>query len=767
LFGSLSCAEREVANVRFRADASSSIHAVVVYSLVCAVSFLLPQHRTAFARAALLGAGLIALTVAGVRLTDRADARRAVRAALVDGELLDDSLNTAVRRAPAARVSFPSAIALGYLARVETGLGSPFRLVDLARTDPRLPIAWRSRIANAMLARLVRDRAAMRAQPAAFDVALVADSGAGRALVRMVDSVMALEGDSPLALEAIRIAAAQASARGVLRPGGVPLLDAAALLAFDRVRARRDVERAITSASRGDGDLLQLVATWRAERRFTVERPLLADAAPSSRRIAARVPPILAAIERAARTRDSAFVRPSFRSPLPASAARSMSLLISIRTRPAQPQVRLSVLDAVVVAADRKAAAAQRVNQLLLSASNEETLVMALAHASADSTLVPIVAAATLLASQGMRTLSQEAPFHPGTLSLKPEQVAERLGLASLTFGRDVPASWQPYYAREFASAVDALRTVFPRASFVGLNVRIGDRVLSGALAVHDPRSRTLTLPLATGFGAVGHELMHDLDWQSARDYAGREGTYATDNAWRGARTQPIAAPLARLAEFVPVGVTTAAYAVEARRPAELLARGADWFLAAALARHGRINGVLSAVQDGWVRGYASASGPDAFGDHSAALAALFDVMPTLAVRAAVAPRNDAEREPDLGTIARAAWFTAMPGGGARNLDATPTFIPTGSGASCSPIAQLRLAPIRSTAREIAAGFVEPRITRAMRRWARQADTATLTGDEATLRLALLGAPVRSAVVDSARRVWAAVAWRALPCLAT
>lgn len=725
-----------------------------------------PSFRQRTLRALCISAGLIALTIAGVRLTDRADARRAVRAALADGARLDDSLTTELRRAPSARIPFPYAVALGYLARLDMGLGSPFRLVDLARTDPRLPINLRSRVAHALLARLSADRRAMRAMPEAFGVALSADSGTGRALLQVVDSVMALEGDSPLALDAIRIAAAQASARGSLRSGAVPLIDAAALLTFDRVRARRDVERAITAASRGDGDVLQVIALWRAERRFAVERPLLADVAPSPRRIAARVPSMVAAIERAARFRDSTAPRP-FVSPLPANAATALSMLISVRTRPTQPQVRLSVLDAVVVAADRRAASMPRVNQLLLSATNEETLPMAVATAAPDSSLSPIIAAAALLASQGMRTLGQEAPFHPGSLSLRPEQVAERLSLESLTFGKDVPVSWQPYYAREFAAAVDALRDVFPRASFVGLNVRIGDRVLSGALAVHDPRSRTLTLPLASGFGAVGHELMHDLDWQSARDYANREGTYATDNAWRGSRTQPIAAPLARLAEFIPVGLTSAAYATEARRPAELLARGADWFLAAALARQGRMNGVLSAVQDGWVRGYASAAGPDAFGDHNAALAALFDAMPMLAVRATIAPRNDAEREPDLGTIARAAWFTPVPWAERVSEDAGLTMIPESHGGTCSPIALLRLAPMKSTAREIATGFIEPRIARAMRRWARQADPSTLTGNQAHLRLALLGAPFDPAMIVAARATWAASAWSVLPCLAT
>jgi hypothetical protein len=727
-------------------------------------SFPSPVRRP-IVRALFIGAGLVVLTIAGIGLTDRADARRAVRVALTDGARFDDSLSTAVRATPSARVPFPSAIALEYFARLELGLGSPFRLVDLARTDPRLPIAMRSRVAHALLARLVSDRGAMRALPHALDAALVTDSGAGRALLRVVDSVMARDGDSPLALDAMRIAAAQASARGALRPGAVPLLDAAALLAFDRVRARRDVERAVTAASRGDGDLLQVIAAWRAERRFAVERPLLAEVASQPRRIAARVPAMLAALEAAAHVRDSLAPQP-FLVPLPMNASAAVSMLISVKTRPPQPQVRLGVLDVGMVAADRRAASAPRIVHMLSSATNEETLVLTLANTAGDSTLAPMAAAATLLATQGMRTLAQEAPFHPGALALKPEQVVERLGLASLTFGRDVPLSWQPYYAREFSTAVDALHDVFPRASFIGLNVRIGDRVLAGALAVHDPRSRTLTLPLETGFGAVGHELIHDLDWQSARDYAGREGTYATDNAVRVAHEQPVAAPLARLAEFVPVGATSNAYTTEARRPAELLARGADWFLAAALARQGRMNGALSAVQDGWVRGYASAAGPEAFGDHGAALAAVFDVMPTLAVRAALAPRNDAEREPDLGTIARAAWFTPMPTLENVTRPDGISLIPAAGAATCSPVARLRLAPLQGTARDVAAGFIEPRITRAMRRWARSADTGDLAGDEALVRLALLGAPTNPAVIDSARTAWAAAAWRTLPCLA-
>jgi len=740
------------------------------FTPVVPVSFPSISLRTSLLQPAMLVAGLVVLTIAGIHLTDRADARRRVRDGLADGRHFADSLTNTVRARPAATVPFPAAVALGYLARTQIGLGSPFRLVELARSDPRLPITWRPRVSNAILARLQGDTLAMRPLPNALNVALVTDSGAGVALLHLIDSVMTPEGDSPLVLESFRIAAAQASAHGVLRSGAVPLLDAAALLAYDRTRASRDLDRAITAASRGDGDLLQVVANWRRERRFSVERPLLAELAPSSRRVALRVPALLEAIRTALAVRDTVTPTSALMMappPLSGNAARALALLISVRRRPPQPQVRLSVLDTRVVALDRGRVQASAANRMLLGATNEETLVMTLATVANDTALAPIAATAALLAAQGMRTLAQEAAFHPGMLTLRPAQVAERLGLGSLTFGRDVPVSWQPFYAREFAAAVDAVREVFPRAAFIGLNVHIGDSVLAGALAVHDPRSRRLTLPLATGFGAVGHELMHDLDWQAARDYAGRLGTYATDNARRGTADQPIAAPLARLAEFVPVATGNNAYNTEARRPAELLARGADWFLANALARQGRINGALSAVQDGWIRGYASAAGPAAFADHAAALNALFDAMPTLAVRTSVAPRNDAEREPDLGTIARAAWFSPIPQSDSVVFGRDDAFVPLSGGGSCSPMARLRLAPMQSTARSVASAFLVPRVERTMRRWAHVTDPTGLSREAALLRLALLGAPVNPAVVAAARAEWTEAAWHALPCLRT
>jgi hypothetical protein len=589
-------------------------------------------------------------------------------------------------------------------------------------------------------------------------------AGAASGLIAVVDSLIALDGDSPLVLDAIRIASVQASARGAFRPATVALVDAAALLAFDRSRARRDVARLIADAERGDGDVLQVLSQWRSERRFLVERPLLSEVPAAPRRVVARVPGILAAIERAAlgdSARGDAVPLPT----LSRGASAAMSLLISVRTRPPQPQVRLGVMEARSLSSNRSVVYSPRAARLLNGATNEESLVMAVADVHGDSLLTPVVLAAALLSSQGLRTVAQEAPYHPGMLSLTASQIVERFGLGSLTFGRDVPVSWQPYYLREFAQAIDAIRSVFPQAEFVGLNVRIGDRVREGSLAVHDPRTRTLTLPVATGFGALGHELMHDLDWQSARDYANRTGTYATDDAWRGRRSQPLAAPLARLAESAPTSGLSAAAEREARRPAELLARGADWFIATALARRGRVNGVLTAVQDGWIRGYASATGPQAFGDNGAALAALLDQMPMLVVRADVSPRTDAERSPDLGAIVRAAWTVRLP-----EVETSAEGIASGArGAplnACSPVTRLRLAPVRQAAREMTRAVIEARARRALRRWAVETPPGALRdADIRWLQAAELGAPIDPIVVAPARARWLATASQALPCL--
>lgn len=183
-----------------------------------------------------------------------------------------------------------------------------------------------------------------------------------------------------------------------------------------------------------------------------------------------------------------------------------------------------------------------------------------------------------------------------------------------------VSPDWRDAVGWRVLDGVADLRRVLPLVSFDGLLARVGesprgDRVL----ALHDPASRTVWLPPLTVAGTVAHELGHDLDWQAARARLAVRGTYATDRSVRNGRGGPIAAAVRALADAAPRSVgrsrTDAAHAPE--RPAERFARGFDFLVAAALAREGRANGFLSAVQDEVLVGYAGVVAPEP-GDGSA-----------------------------------------------------------------------------------------------------------------------------------------------------
>src|SRR5438045_5665159 len=99
---------------------------------------------------------------------------------------------------------------------------------------------------------------------------------------------------------------------------------------------------------------------------------------------------------------------------------------------------------------------------------------------------------------------------------------------------------------------------------------------------MHDPRTRTIEVPIATGGGTLAHELSHDVDWQTARRlYADGTG-YSTDRAMRD-RRGVLASSLRVMAD----ARTQRPFAGLSRdRPAELFARGSDWFATSVLAQH-------------------------------------------------------------------------------------------------------------------------------------------------------------------------------------
>jgi len=172
------------------------------------------------------------------------------------------------------------------------------------------------------------------------------------------------------------------------------------------------------------------------------------------------------------------------------------------------------------------------------------------------------------------------------------------------------------------------MQEVYPALAFTGLHVEFGTSSLpDSALAMHDPRSRTLELSIETSGGTLAHELSHDLDWQTAQRMFAVAGGYSTDRATRENRGA-LAASMRGLAAARVVHPTSGgAPPASADRPAELFARGSDWFTASVLAQQGRMNGFLTAVQDASFSGYA-AGVPSAVGAAGvASLSAAIDQM--------------------------------------------------------------------------------------------------------------------------------------------
>ena len=137
-----------------------------------------------------------------------------------------------------------------------------------------------------------------------------------------------------------------------------------------------------------------------------------------------------------------------------------------------------------------------------------------------------------------------------------------------------------------------------------GLRIAVASGGLSDTiLALHDPATRTIRMSIFSSSGTLAHELAHDLDWQAARSlYAG--SGYSTDRAVREQRG-PLAASMRDLAA---ARVVRRGAPPTEERPAEVFARSVDWLVAMSLAREGRSDGYLSAVQDAALTGYTTVS---------------------------------------------------------------------------------------------------------------------------------------------------------------
>lgn len=572
-----------------------------------------------------------------VQARTRREGRISVEVAMALGTRYADSLTGPVAGESVTAIRTADAIAALYLERMRLGLGSPFRIIDQSQRDPLLPASGRARVGHALLARLV-DGDAYEIAPVALNLASkssTTDDRVGRAHLALIDSVVRAQEDPRVGELTVRLAYRLAFAAGDVSRRAPEIAIQAASQSRDRVLAMHDA-RALVRAALADGvDPLVLLPVWRSERRLSVERPVLLQLTGRAEAAAVSSLPVTAArISAIAAMNPDGQHEPVL---LESSAngdglPRRMAGLAELRGAPPQAPVAVTVTgySTVLEAAARNRLAREVVERFVSRARNEEELAAeyALLLARAGSP-TPEAAMTVLTAGVALRPYAQERAWLPGESGPTVAELQSRYGFSSIEFDGNIPTRWRPYYRRALDDAVSDMRRVFPGFDLTGLKVRFGESPLRDkALAMHDPVSRTVYFPSASGAGVMAHEFAHDLDWQAARRRYGVSVGYRTDRAVRQ-QSDWLAGAVRRMASAARSTGDTLAREGTTERPTEVFARNVDWFVSAALARDARMNGYLSAAQDPVLTGYASATTPEAARDAGeATLRALDGISP-------------------------------------------------------------------------------------------------------------------------------------------
>lgn len=547
---------------------------------------------------------------------------------LAAGRAFIDSLELAAAEASTASdVSLELAVALGYAERLRLGFGSPFRLAEFALQDPRLSRRVRTSTAWSLLD-AARGNRAHRVDAQALATVIPARAGGGDRHLDLIEREMT--SSDPRAGElAVRLAYQIASAERLVARPALPVIAQAAAIIRDRELARLDVERLLDAAAIEGRDPLSMIGEWRTNRQFASERPATQVQGSATERLALpRVAALLDSIRHLAaegKAGDSTREAPVWIGQPPIlSRAAADRLAADASYLPPQGPVVVAMRthhDLLASQLPDTRAAQVWIESLAGRIAHDEALAAEHARTVWSNAHNGAVARTTLAAAVGMRAYAQETPWFPGSPGPGEEELRRNFGFSEVRFTADVPVAWRPYYRRMLASAAGDLVRVFPTASFDGLRVRVESAASTAPLAVHDPATRTLRLPMATAAGVLGHELAHDLDWQAARRLYGRRSGYSTDYAVR-ARQDRVAASVQGLtsARLIPPSEENGFRPPHDRRPAEVFARNFDWFLAVSLAREGRVNGYLTAVQDEVLTGYATVSAREADGRGAEAL---------------------------------------------------------------------------------------------------------------------------------------------------
>lgn len=500
-------------------------------------------------------------------------------------------LGVSMNQDPATR-----ALSLSYLERARLGLGSPFRLIDQAIHDSRLPDSIRHDIAWAVADR-VFDGDVYHVDPRALDI--ISQPGTGEGHLAIIEEVIAGADDPRVGSAALRIAYALAASSGATSLTSLPVVAEVVSQVRDRTLAIRDLEQAVPRAREDGVNLVEEIIHSRQTRSLDVERPVLLGLSAREREEAIEMAPaILERIEQVV----AADSRPASASLLDRSDASTLASLAADRPPLAAIRVPVSGRSATLRG---DSTLPREALPVIAAAANEESLIAAFAYADrASDSRSPALHRLMVSAGVALRAHAQDR-VRATAEALTVGAVVGRYRLKAITFDHDVPRDWRPFYTQMIADALDDFDLVLPGYDPAGLSFRVEMSALpDSALAMHDPRTHTIRLSAMTPSGTLTHELAHDVDYRAARRLFAKSGGYATDRSLRESSI--------RLSSTVR-GLTSARIAGRNRisshgssRPAEVFARSVDWFVADALAAMGRSNGFLSAIEDPILAGFAS-----------------------------------------------------------------------------------------------------------------------------------------------------------------
>ncbi|HEX6558653.1 MAG TPA: hypothetical protein VF021_04305 [Longimicrobiales bacterium] len=503
------------------------------------------------------------------------------------------------RAAVADTVAIPvadaSALEHTYAERLRLGLGSPYRLVESALRDTRLGNA-RRRVAAQLLHAIEEGRLYQVSPIVLVDAG--ADSSSALAQIELMGEAIERAPD-PRAGELAVVEAYQQLARdSVLSQQYVATVVRVAALLRDRQLALADLRHLRRAAEQLHVSPADLVLRWRRERRFAVEQPPMLSLDANTRAAARRLALLLhGGIEAALTPVRSELARPlpTVMPALTIDDARRVIGLVDDTARPPQNALVITLRSiARGTANSRDRASAQKWQQLLEKAQDEEAFAAGLVSAVQDSGDDRVAARVALAAAVALRPFAQERLA--STDSFSRALLRERFGVRVRTDSR-LPRAWRQATLDDLGNALTDLRDVLPGIDLAGLTFDV--RTIDDAAryqAYHDPRNRVIRIDPAAAAGTLAHEIGHDIDWQLARRKYNTSSSYATDFAVRQRK-----------------GLAYLVAAMQSdERPAEAFARRFEWYVAAALAAQGRSNGYLSSVQSDWISGYGAAARPDA-----------------------------------------------------------------------------------------------------------------------------------------------------------